>query len=614
MNFFHHQDVARRNTRLLGLLFTLAVILLVSAVALLVALFAGGLEQTQQAPGASMALDEWRWHWDIILASAGVALSVIGFAVLYKWMVLRPGGKVVAEHLGGRRLSPDSTDPLERKVLNVVEEMAIAANMPVPPVYLLDKEPAINAFAAGYSPRDAVIGITRGAAETFTRAQLQGVVAHEIAHILNGDMRLNIRIIAILNGILFISHAGYLLLRVGALSGGRRDGKNAALPLLGLGLLVVGIIGVFFGNIIKAAVSRQREFLADASAAQFTREPEALGGALQQIGVAQKGSKVENPNADESAHLFFSQAVGKFMSFMATHPPLKERITRLMPHWDGEFKANPEPKPDLDHSAQEASQKQFAERLTALVAAMPISPELIDQARSPEHARALVLALLLSDDDDTRSAQLELLRERQSDALVSDVEAQLDGVKALPMEDQLPLTELAMPALKMMDQRAAGAFLQTMQQLIDVDAQVTLYEWCLYEVVSRYLQHEHGRRQHSTASGVRQHRAHDAGLTLAVLARYGHEQAAEADAAYQAGADKFASKLDYQIPDQLDFSQLSAALSRIDHWSALDKERLVHAWLACANYDKSITPIERKLLFTLCSCIGEPLPELPTVD
>ncbi|RUO23994.1 hypothetical protein CWE09_12665 [Aliidiomarina minuta] len=608
MNFFHHQDIARRNTRLLGILFTLAVILLVSAVAILVAVFAGGLEQTQQAPGAPAP--EWRLHWDIVIASAGVALSVVGFAVLYKWMVLRPGGKVVAEHLGGRRLSPDSTDPLERKVLNVVEEMAIAANMPVPPVYLLDKEPAINAFAAGYSPRDAVIGITRGGAEKLTRAQLQGVVAHEIAHILNGDMRLNIRIIAILNGILFISHAGYLLLRFGALRGGRSNGKNAALPLLGLGLLIVGAIGVLFGNIIKAAVSRQREYLADASAAQFTREPEALAGALQQIGVAQKGSKVESPNADEAAHLFFGQAVGKFMSVMATHPPLQDRIKRLTPHWDGKYKANPEAKPDLDTKAQEQSQEQFARRLTALVAALPIPQDLIEDARNPDHARALIFALLLSDNTETRASQLQLLRERQSEALVADVEAHIESVKALPMEDQLPLTELTMPALKMMDSRAASAFLNTMQQVIDVDAQVTLYEWCLYEVVSRYLQGEHNRRQQSTG-GVKKNRMQDAQLSLSVLARYGHEEQETAEKAFKAGADKFSTQLNYLDQEQLNFAQLSDALSRIDQWRALEKERIVDAWLACAGYDHSISPIERKLLFTLCSCIGEPLPELP---
>lgn len=618
MNFFQHQDVARRNTRLLGILFTLAVVLLVSLVALLVSFFLGGIEyQDGQYPATtSTQTTAWFLHWDVIIASAGVALSVIGFAVLYKWVVLRPGGKVVAEHLGGRRLDPGSKDPLERKVLNVVEEMALAANMPVPPVYLLDKEPAINAFAAGYSPRDAVIGITRGCAEKLTRAQLQGVVAHEIAHILNGDMRLNIRIIAILNGILFISHAGYLLLRFGALGGGRRsDGKNAALPLLGLGLLVLGAIGVLFGNIIKAAVSRQREYLADASAAQFTREPEALSGALQQIGVAQT-SKIESPNADEASHLFFSQAVGKFMSAFATHPPLKDRIKRLQPNWDGTFKPNPQAKPDIEplSSSQQSNrqrQEDFVQKLTGL-AAMGINlPEQVrSDARDPEHAKALVLTLLLSENNETQQAQLKLLESRVSTVLYDDIVSHIEQVKSLPMEQQLPLTELVMPALKMMDKRATEHFLKLMQSVIAVDAQTTLYEWCLYEVTWRYLQGEHNR----SALNVRQfksRRVHDAQLSLSVLAQFGHATEEAANKAFQAGAERL--KMDMQIYPQgkLNFSDLSASLSRIDQWQALEKERLVNAWVSCAQNDGSVKPIEKKLLFTLCACIGEPLPELP---
>lgn len=622
MNFFHHQDIARRNTRLLGVLFSLAVILLVSLVVLLIGFFVGAIEYPQGpvagAPVGTAVNDAWYVHWDIIIASAGVATSVIGFAVLYKWVVLRPGGKVVAEHLGGRRLSPNSQDPLERKVLNVVEEMSIAANMPVPPVYMLDREPAINAFAAGFSPRDAVIGITRGCAEKLTRAQLQGVVAHEIAHILNGDMRLNIRIIAILNGILFISHAGYLLLRFGAL-GGRRDGKNAALPLLGLGLLILGAIGVLFGNIIKAAVSRQREFLADASAAQFTREPEALSGALQQIGVAQKtgdGSKIASPNADEAAHLFFGQAVSRAMSVMATHPPLAERIRRLEPSWNGTFKANP-PSASTEESAKPSEtsrerQQEFVRKLVG-AAALALPDDIIDDARDPEHAKALVLTLLLSEDANIREQQLELIHTQAGETLQQDVQAHIASVKALPLEQQLPLSELVMPALKMMHAQQATQFLELMQALIDIDAQTTLYEWCLYQVIWRYLQGEHAR----SSLNVRQYkgrRNHDAQLTLSVLAHYGHTASDTAEKAFAAGAEQFSMGLKMYSPDALNFSDLSYSLSRIDQWQALEKERIVNAWVACSRTDGVISPVEQQLLFTLCACIGEPLPELPELS
>lgn len=618
MNFFHHQDIARRNTRLLAILFAVAVILLVSAVALLVSLFTGGVLFVPDN-GGPVAETQVYFDWGIIVASAGVALSVVGFAVLYKWVVLRPGGKVVAEHLGGRRLRPDSQDPLERKVLNVVEEMAIAANMPVPPVYMLDKELSINAFAAGYSPRDAVIGITRGCAQKLTRAQLQGVVAHEIAHILNGDMRLNIRIIAILNGILFISHAGYLLLRAGAFGGGRNSNGKNALPLLGLGLLVLGAIGVLFGNIIKAAVSRQREYLADASAAQFTREPEALSGALQQIGVAQGhskqgGSHIENPNADEASHLFFSQAVGKWMSLMATHPPLETRIKRLTPHWDGTYKVNPaeQTRPAETSDGKRSPQPSQVARLAALATALSLPETIQDDARSPEHAKALILALLLSDDDDiaTQEKQKNYLQGHLDEDVYADVIAHIEPVKALPMEQQLPLTELAMPALKMMDATESREFLATMQALIDVDDKVTLYEWCLYQVVWRYLQGEHARRELHIRQ-YRSRRTHDARLTLSVLAHYGHTDSKQALSAFAAGGDQFAASIEPYPQDQLNFSDVADSLSRIDQWPALEKERLVNAWVRCATHDGAITPIEQKLLFTLCACIGEPLPELP---
>lgn len=633
MNFFQHQDIARRNTRLLGGLFTLAVILLVSLVTLLVAFFVGGvyLEEPRVASGSAQA--QWYLQWDILLATAGLATSAIGFAVLYKWVVLRPGGKVVAEHLGGRRLRPDSQDPLERKVLNVVEEMALAANMPVPPVYLLDQEPAINAFAAGYSPRDAVIGITRGCAEKLSRAQLQGVVAHEIAHILNGDMRLNIRIIAILNGILFVSHAGYLLLRFGALGGRRNDGKNAALPLLGLGLLILGGIGVLFGNIIKAAVSRQREFLADASAAQFTREPEALAGALQQIGVASQppdktkkqrsqqsksshGSQIQNPNADEASHLFFGQAVGKWMSLMATHPPLQERIRRLTPHWDGNFVANSGRDTTQEETSKTTSQSSrdtqqaFVERLASL-AMVPSLPEpLIKDARSPEQAEALVLTLLLSDDPAVATAQFDILAEHSSAEQMDYIRAQQGTLKALPLEQQLPLTELLIPALKHLSAAQAKQLVQTMQAMIDADGQVKLFEWCLYQVIWRYLMGEHARRELHVRQYKRR-RSHDAQLSLSVLAHFGHNDAQQAQAAFEQAAEKFAVGLQAYPADQLNFSDLSDSLSRIDQWHALEKERLINAWVACVGHDGETTAVEKKLLFTLCACIGEPLPELP---
>ena len=230
-------------------------------------------------------------------------------------------------------------------MINVVEEMALASGVPVPPVYLLPEEQGINAFAAGYSPSDAVVAVTRGTAEQLSRDELQGVVAHEFSHILNGDMRLNIRLIGVLHGILLLGLIGRFLLRSGYYSGHRRNSKDnsgAVLLVMGLVLLVLGFVGSVCGNLIKAALSRQREYLADASAVQFTRNPGGIAGALKRIGAAVMGSSLKHSNASEMSHMYFSQGVWEgFTGMMATHPPLPKRIRALEPNWDGKFPTTP---------------------------------------------------------------------------------------------------------------------------------------------------------------------------------------------------------------------------------------------------------------------------------
>ena len=237
------------------------------------------------------------------------------------------------------RLLNDSGDQVERKVLNVVEEMALASGLPVPPVFMMDREQGINAFAAGYQPEDAVIGVTRGCVEQLSRDELQGVIAHEFSHILNGDMRLNIRLIGIVHGILLVGLIGYYTLRIAAASGGRRSSNNKgggglAFLGLGLGLMAIGFIGTLIGNLIKAAVSRQREFLADASAVQFTRDPNGIAGALKKIGGLNTGSKVTVAKAAEASHMFFAEGVSELF---ATHPPLAKRIARIDMFWQAEM-------------------------------------------------------------------------------------------------------------------------------------------------------------------------------------------------------------------------------------------------------------------------------------
>ena len=333
MDFFEHQDKARKNTKVLVVYFVVAVACIIASVYLATLLIFYGASFQQQP---TIARTPELVLWDPILFFYVVlgTLGVVAIGSLYKTAALAKGGSAVAEALGGRLLNSNTTHPDERKLRNVIEEMAIASGVPVPKIYVLDNEKSINAFAAGHAPDDAAIGVTRGCLTLLNRDELQGIIGHEFSHILNGDMRLNLRIMGVIFGIVCLSVIGRVLIYS---RGGGNRGRNP-LMLLGLALIVIGAIGVLFGRLIQAALSRQREFLGDASAVQFTRNPAGLSGALQKIGAA--GSKVESPHAGEASHMFFENGLGKpFLGALATHPPLAERIRAIDPGWDGNFKA-----------------------------------------------------------------------------------------------------------------------------------------------------------------------------------------------------------------------------------------------------------------------------------
>jgi Zn-dependent protease with chaperone function len=328
MDFFEHQAQARKNTAVLVAYFALAMVCLVAAVYLATVLGVHGM-QTSQSTGATPSTLQF-WQPRLFLYAVAGTLGVVVLGSLYKTARLSKGGSAVAEALGGRLMDADPADANERKLRNVVAEMAVAASVPMPKIYVLDDEPGINAFAAGHSPDNAAIGVTRGAMTALTRDELQGVIGHEFSHVLNGDMRINIRIMGVLFGIICLAVIGRIMLFS---RGGR--GRNP-MVFIGLALIVIGGLGMVFGRLIQAALSRQRELLADASAVQFTRNPAGLSSALQKIGAA--GSKLDSPHAAEASHMFFENGLSKpFSGLMATHPPLAERIRAIDPGWDGTF-------------------------------------------------------------------------------------------------------------------------------------------------------------------------------------------------------------------------------------------------------------------------------------
>lgn len=543
VNFFEHQQQAKRNTTLLVVLFFIALLLIVGIVTLAAAMLLGYVDQQ---PGQTLTI----YHGAGLFWVAFIVTSGIGLVMLFKWLQLKPGGHVVAESLGGVRIAPDSRDPLERRILNTVEEMAIAANMPVPAVYLLPDEAAINAFAAGYATRDAVIGLTRGAAETFSREQLQAVVAHEFSHILNGDMRMNIRLIAALAGILALAHLGEMLLRSARFSSRSRNQGANPLPFIGLALLLIGWIGVLFGSLIKAAVSRQREYLADAAAVQFTRNPQALSGALQQIGARQYGSRLQHKNTAEASHLFFGNAVKNWFGIMATHPPLDKRIRRLEPHWNGHY---PEPKQafGLSEAQQQAarSQPQALQQLALL--ALPAV--LLEQARSPQQAPQLVRELI--------AIQLTQAGDRAE-------------VNQLNASQVLALVELAVPALRLASESDRVSLLHDLEHLA---AGEDLFHWCLYQLLARQLL---PAKRFSAKCDAQQ--AFDQSIAALV--------AAEAGRAFDRDA-------------------LTVALNSIRDWAPQAKQSLLERWLQTVQQDGKVSLTEQKLIATLCACVEQPLPD-----
>jgi Zn-dependent protease with chaperone function len=329
MDFFALQDKARSMTHVLVMYFILSVLCIIAAVYVGSVMIVAYAQPEQQGNG-SLASIAW-WNPTLLLYAALGTLAVVIGGSFYKTAALSAGGSAVAESLGGHLLDENPTQADERQLRHVIEEMSVASGVPMPKIYVLD-DGGINAFAAGHSPNDAAIAVTRGCLTLLTRDELQGVLGHEFSHLLNGDMRLNIRLMGIIFGILSLAVIGRILLYTRSRDSRRRN----PMMLFGIALVVIGAIGAFFARLIQAALSRQRESLADASSVQFTRNPAGLSRALQKIGGI--GSRIDSPHASEASHMFFANGVSRpLMGLLATHPPLADRIRAIDPGWDGHF-------------------------------------------------------------------------------------------------------------------------------------------------------------------------------------------------------------------------------------------------------------------------------------
>jgi Zn-dependent protease with chaperone function len=644
MNFFESQDRVRKNTLQLVFLFTLAVVTLVIMTNLLVMIVFGYINSEQMQDGGTL-LQQMDWQ-TFAAVSAGVGVVVLAGS-LYKIMALSAGGKTVAEALGGK-LIPQNTDDLkQRKLLNVVEEMAIASGTPAPPVYLLEDEPGINAFAAGFSPRDAVIGVTQGTIDHLSRDQLQGVIAHEFSHIFNGDMRLNIRLMGVLNGILIIGIIGYYILYSTAFSRrGRSSGKDSGgILALGIGLMVIGFAGTFFGGLIKAAVSRQREYLADASAVQFTRNPDGIAGALKRIGGLEFGSKVDNPGAPEVSHAFFAQGISGFMqSLSATHPSLAKRILRIDPYWDGKFDSSD--KIDSPQDEEEADKKEsmtreeLAKKVATVVtgAAMADVANAIDQignpnqetinyarsliselpmvikeaAREPYGARAVIYSLVLDPGQEVRDRQLKHLQEYAEPDVFVLTHKLIPEMDGLDIKYRLPLIDIVIPALKQLSINQYKSFRENLIALIEMDSRVDLLEWSLQKILFNHLDGQffklaHTKTRYSHPGQLKK----EIGLILSVLAYAGHQDQNDIEEAFSAATKtlKF-SELQLVAKNEISLSDLDRSLQKLAKLKPLAKPQLLKACAASVVHDQKIFPVEVELLRAFSDVLDCPMPPI----
>jgi len=639
MNFFRHQEQARKNSIWLVTLFTLAVIAMIVVTNLFVMLVVGGIQGQWTEPGLP-TLENIDWQ-SFMLIGLGVTVVILAGS-LYKIMSLGGGGKVVAESMGGQLVQRNTSDHKQRQLLNVVEEMAIASGTPAPPVYLLAGERGINAFAAGFTPRDAVIGVTEGLIDNLDRDELQGVIAHEFSHIFNGDMRLNIQLIGVLNGILVIGRIGWEIarspfrgVRHRSSSSGKGGSVAGGIILVGLGLLIIGYLGVFFGNLIKAAVSRQREFLADASAVQFTRNPQGIAGALKRIGGLSASSYVQAPSASEISHAFFASGISSWlMSLWATHPPLTQRIRRLEPGWDGSFvlpsSTSHAPREQAAGSASAAvsglagveqaidrvgePNDQDVELARATINAMPAL--LADTARDPWGARALVYGLLMDGQYDQRVKQLEHLQYHADRDVYVLLNKLMHDIDALPPRFRLPLVDLALPALNQLSNQQYQVFRDNVDRLIRMDKRINLMEWALSRILFNHLDSAfHNLPPGRVRFTQTRELLFELGVVLTLLAHAGHRDENQVSAAFAAASAKMGLSINEPLERaQLNLESLDRALLRLQQAAPAIKEQLIRACATGILHDQRITSREIELLRAVADTLDCPIPMMKATD
>ncbi len=657
MDFFASQDRAKRQTLLLLSLYLLAIVAIIVAI-YAITIFALSFSDFEVRPRSVEAPWESAPFWDpliFLLVTAGTLL-VIGSGTGYRILELRGDGGRVARLLGGTPVVPSSDDPAARRLINVVEEMSIASGMPVPEIYILEQELGINAFAAGTSPETAAVAVTRGALETLNRDELQGVIAHEFSHILNGDMRLNTRLMGLLNGILILHLIGMVILRglfetrrgvrVAPRTGGRGRGNSGILiiAVVAAGLAAIGYLGVIFARLIQSAVSRQREFLADAAAVQYTRNPEGISGALKKIGGLVFKGQVRCAHAVEAGHFFFANAMSaSAANLFATHPPLRQRIHRIDPSFDGRFPLV-KPSQPLETKASkivarpEAVRPQGGRSILPGASALPVRLDLLlasigtlgdshrqrattllqeipnkvrTAARETLGAKAVIYLLLLSREQQFRERQLALLKEKADPRVLGELEKLLPHMDNLPPDVRLPLLDISIPALRELSPEQYDHFKSVVTALIQADEQLSLFEFCLEKILFRRLNIHFGREEKRIAQLHSFHAvAGEIALLLSALAHAGEKDTTKAFRAAIARLPMLAGDAALAAESACTPEAIGEALDRLDQISPPMKKRFLQSASLCVASDGKIAVEEGELLRTFAECLGCPMPPI----
>ncbi len=665
MDFFAHQEQAHKLTRWLTFYYILAVLFVVIGMNIVLVPVISLVTESDSEESAYVSSEDSMGFLSV--KTAGISLMVTGFTVLFilggtgyktSEMAAQTGG-TIAESMGGRLVSPNTRNFSERQLLNIVEEISIAAGVGVPQVYILENENSINAFAAGWDKNSAAIAVTEGALKYFNRDELQGVIAHEFSHILNGDMRFNIRLIGVLFGLELIFLLGWFTFRFAASCGNGGDGKKGsatiAFLLIGLMVALIGLIGKTAANIIRAAISRQREYLADASAVQFTRNPDGIGNALIKIGAINSSESLESPNASECSHLFFADidSASLFSGLWNSHPPLKKRIKRILPQYDGTIPSrikrelsNP---PGLNSDGEAAEntpekQKKAVRNLRRGVRngqfGLPASPagtaaaglgvviaaaindtsvQLPDQGvvltdaipgsiaamlEDPYDVQAVLYALLLDSDQEVQNRQWTTLRSAVPDYLIKRIKSILPEVQSLSCVAKITAAELSVSALRMMSGGQYQKFKNCIVSLTEADGKIDLFEFALRMMLIGRLDTFFGVSKPKAVISHLSQVSHEFAIAMGYLAYQGADSLQQAQDAYRTAMQELSIQGECPEQNQCTLATFAASLKKLQCCSPAIKKQFIQAFEVCINFDGKITQRENELIHTISVSLG----------